>query len=91
MMVQDVRKTPSEQEITQQSPADHDVLFRLTVWGLWLLTIVAGGYLYWRDAANAGLAVDPIGLVMRMVLIGTVGLVVKTLFEQRFNPEQFMD
>jgi len=87
MMIQDVSTNRNEHEHEHHGSAGRDGLFRLSVWGLWLLSIAIGGFLYWRDTQAA----DPIGLVMRMVLVGTVGLLVKTVVELRLNPEDYID
>ena len=91
MMVQDMSKNRNEHEHEHQGSVGRDGLFHLSLWSLWLLSIAAGGFLYWRDAITTQQAADPIGLVMRMVLIGTVGLIVKTVVELRLNPENYID
>ena len=91
MMIQDVSKSRNEHEHEHHGSVGRDGLFHLSLWGLWLLSIAAGGFLYWRDAIATQQAADPIGLVMRMVLVGTIGLIVKTVVEMRFNPEDFTD
>jgi hypothetical protein len=55
------------------------------LWALWTLAVVVTGYLNWR----AG--VETLGLMIRCVVVGIVGLVVMTKIEMHYQPERFLE
>ncbi|HEU4327140.1 MAG TPA: hypothetical protein VFS21_28630 [Roseiflexaceae bacterium] len=89
-MIANAHESYAEQS-ERQELISRETQLKLALWGLWLLAVAAGGYLYWRGALEAQGSVDPVGLVVRMLLVGGVALLIKTLVELRFDPERFMD
>lgn len=75
----------------QPSPLSGFIGVRIMLWVVWALVVAGSAALYWNDAIRASGSVDMVGLGVRILLSGAVGMVVLTLIEQRFDPERFND
>ena len=64
---------------------------RVVLWTLWAIVVAGAAFLDWRADIVAGGPVDMLGLVIRTLLVGLVGLIVLTMIEIRFEPERFID
>lgn len=67
------------------------VSLQAVLWALWVLAVAGAAFLNWRADIVAERPVDLLGLVIRTLLVGLVGLIVLTLIEMRLEPERFID
>ena len=65
---------------------------RLAPWlalrAVWLATVVAAGFHFWWTHQDAAGHADTIGLVIRCLLVGLIGLIVLTKIEMRAEPRR---
>lgn len=82
-------------DIRYQEPAEPTraagLSLQVVLWTLWALAVAGAAFLDWRADIVADRPVDLLGLVIRTLLVGLVGLVVLTMIEMRLEPERFID
>ncbi len=62
-----------------------DYSLQIVLWMLWTTVVVVTGYVNW----HTGVAL--IGVVIRCLMVGIIGLVVLTKVEMRLQPWRFLD
>jgi hypothetical protein len=62
-----------------------------TLWALWTLAVVSGGYQGWRADTLAGRPLPVLGMAISAITVGVIGLIVLTLIEMRLEPWRFLD
>jgi hypothetical protein len=64
---------------------------QVVLWTLWVFAVAGAAFLDWRADIVAERPVDLLGLVIRALLVGLVGLIVLTMIEIRLEPQRFID
>jgi hypothetical protein len=64
---------------------------QIILWTLWTLAVVVAGYLHWHADMVAQRPFNMLGLIIRCVVVGIIGLVVMTKVEMWLQPWRFVD
>jgi amino acid transporter len=62
-----------------------------SLWALWALAVVSGGYLGWRADTLAGRPLNLLGMAISAITVGVIGLIALTLIEMRLEPWRFLE
>ena len=80
----------SKDSCQPRRPSTIDSGLQQVLWVSWTSLLLGCGYLALRPALHSDVPVDILGLISLMLLVGTLGLVVITLIEQRLEPWRFL-
>lgn len=69
----------------------HASRLQFALWTVWTIFVVGFAVVHWQLDLEAHSPAPVIGLVIHTLLAGLVGLIVMTLVEMRFYPEDFVD
>lgn len=64
---------------------------QVLLWTVWTIAVVAAGVQFWCAQIGSGHTLDLIGLAIRCVVVGVIGLVVLTKLEMTLQPWRFID
>jgi hypothetical protein len=65
--------------------AHKDLNLQIVLWTLWTFVVIVTGYMNWRAH------VEILGLVIRCIVVGIIGLVVMTKIEMHYQPNRFLE
>jgi hypothetical protein len=65
--------------------AHKNLNLQVVLWALWTFVVVVTGYMNWRAD------VEILGLVIRCIVVGIIGLIVMTKIEMHYQSDRFLE
>jgi hypothetical protein len=81
----------SDEHMAHQGVMGLDRIRHAVLWTCWIVTVALITYFTWRAAVVRPEAIDWVALMIRMLVVGSIGLVVETLIEMRLMPWRFLE
>jgi len=82
---------PCQERRATQGVTGLDHIRDVMLWTCWIVAVTLITYFTWRATVVGQEAIDWVALVIRMLVVGSIGLVVETLIEMRLMPWRFLE
>ena len=89
-MIQKVSKPTSQASDAGSRPRRLTRGLQACLWAIWTLAVVGGGAWGWWADTLAGRPLSLLGMAIKAILVGIIGLIVLTKIEMRLEPWRFL-
>jgi len=90
-MIQNVSKPTSNTSNSSSGPRRLTRGLQAFVWTLWTLAVIGGGAWGWWADTLAGRPLSLLGMAIKAIVVGVIGLIVLTKIEMRLEPWRFLE